>query len=337
MMKYLKPFTQNDLQHAISRRYDLTQEEQQPEDQAICFAQKIQVLEQMELESIDASYVLMGIPEDIGVRANMGRAGAAQAWEAFLKTFLSLQHSPLNDATRFAMLGQVETADLMKQAESLDAAIHNQRIQLSHLTATLDQRVSEVVSQIGKTDKIPVIIGGGHNNAYPIIRALGDQRPIDVINIDAHTDLRVGSGRHSGNGFRKALEEGYLRAYYMLGIQEAYLSQPMIQLIEEEDRLGYSAYQINYHHPEQMVKEALEHVDSSYFGLEVDMDVVANFPSSAQSPVGYDINQLRQVIKTIIEEADELPKYIHICEAAPKFGYPGQVGKALAMLVSDLP
>jgi formiminoglutamase len=30
----------------------------------------------------EAKYVIIGIPEDIGIRANFGRPGAASAWEA---------------------------------------------------------------------------------------------------------------------------------------------------------------------------------------------------------------------------------------------------------------
>jgi formiminoglutamase len=38
------------------------------------------------LYSCDAKYVLFGIPEDIGVRANYGRTGAASAWESAIKS-----------------------------------------------------------------------------------------------------------------------------------------------------------------------------------------------------------------------------------------------------------
>ena len=37
------------------------------------------------IKTTEAKYVLLGIPEDIGVRANFGRPGAASAWESTLK------------------------------------------------------------------------------------------------------------------------------------------------------------------------------------------------------------------------------------------------------------
>jgi formiminoglutamase len=34
------------------------------------------------LTTCEAKYVLFGIPEDIGIRANFGRPGAASAWDS---------------------------------------------------------------------------------------------------------------------------------------------------------------------------------------------------------------------------------------------------------------
>ncbi|MEP0674375.1 MAG: arginase, partial [Nonlabens ulvanivorans] len=59
--------------------------------------------------------------------------------------------------------------------------------------------------------------------------------------------------------------------------------------------------------------------------------------SSAQSPIGFSIERLRKTVKEILEVSDEMPRYIHICEAAPIYGYPNQIGKALANFVNDLP
>jgi formiminoglutamase len=37
------------------------------------------------LQNSEAKYVIIGIPEDIGIRANFWRPGAASAWELQLK------------------------------------------------------------------------------------------------------------------------------------------------------------------------------------------------------------------------------------------------------------
>ena len=38
-----------------------------------------------------SKYILFGIPEDIGVRANSGTGGADTAWIPFLQSFLNIQ------------------------------------------------------------------------------------------------------------------------------------------------------------------------------------------------------------------------------------------------------
>jgi formiminoglutamase len=41
------------------------------------------------LQNSEAKYVIIGIPEDIGIRANFGRPGAASAWETAIKKYIT--------------------------------------------------------------------------------------------------------------------------------------------------------------------------------------------------------------------------------------------------------
>lgn len=339
MSTHFTLFTEEHRQRYISNRYNLNDlDGTKLEDESISFAQSIEICHGIEeLSSVKAKYVLIGIPEDIGVRANMGRAGASHAWKAFLKSFLALQKTSLNEVNRFCVLGNVFTEDLMQQAENLNSSIHQERVQLSDLVSLLDQRVSEIATKIIEAGKVPVVIGGGHNNCYPLLRACGYSDPVDCFNIDAHTDLRPAKGRHSGNGFSHAIKDGYLKNYIILGIQENYLSKSMIDSINSNVHIAYNSYGAVNGDEKSAIQVSLPHVDSSRFCLEIDMDVVENFPSSAQSPVGYTFSELRTLIMEIIIQAKRLPLYIHICEAAPCYGYQNQVGKALATLVNDLP
>jgi formiminoglutamase len=339
MNKHFTLFTKEKRATYMAKRHDLEDMDGlESEDTSISFAQAIKVCEDLQnLSQETATYMIIGIPEDVGVRANMGRVGASKAWDSFLESFMGLQQSTLNDVSRFCVLGHVTTKDLMSQAHNLDSSILRERKQLSALVKLLDQRVSDITSIVIAAGKIPIVIGGGHNNSYPLLRAFGYSMPVDCINIDAHTDLRASKGRHSGNGFSHAIQKGYLNNYYMMGIQENYLSQPMIDFINAYEKINYSSYTHENIDVTQEVQSAIKHIDSRNFALEIDMDVVAHFPSSAQSPVGYSFQELRLLVNEILNQAQEFPKYIHICEAAPEYGYTHQVGKALATLVNDLP
>ena len=59
----------------------------------------------------------MGVPEDIGVRANLGRAGARDGWAAFLPAFAAMQSNASLRGEDVVLLGHVAVDDLMERAE----------------------------------------------------------------------------------------------------------------------------------------------------------------------------------------------------------------------------
>jgi formiminoglutamase len=48
---------------------------------------------------------------------------------------------------------------------------------------------------------------------------------VNAINFDAHSDFRILEGRHSGNGFSYAYEEGFLKNILFFGLHENYTSK----------------------------------------------------------------------------------------------------------------
>ena len=70
------------------------------------------------LHQSSAKFVLFGIPEDIGVRANYGRPGANTAWKPAVENILNLQDNSFFHANNLIVLGEVAEDDLMEQANS---------------------------------------------------------------------------------------------------------------------------------------------------------------------------------------------------------------------------
>lgn len=238
------------------------------------------------LTASTARFVLLGIPEDIGVRANNGIGGAHTAWHGFLKSFLNIQQTDNFRGEDFLLLGEMDFTDLM--VNCTDAGIEK----LRQCTAHIDEEVYPVIQVIATSGKIPVVIGGGHNNAYPILKgtSMAWSKMINVVNLDAHSDFRIAEGRHSGNGFRYAYQDGFLKKYAMLGLHEAYNSQPILAELDQnldllplfwediflrEKTDWYNAVQI-----------ALEFVQHETFGVELDVDCIEHVLSSAATPVG---------------------------------------------------
>ncbi len=295
-----------------------------------------------QLAAIEAAYVVFGIAEDRGVVANQGRPGTKLAWNAFLKSFLNIQHNKYSNAEQVVLLGHLDFDDEVKKIESQTPSKEKTKA-YQQLVEYIDKQVAYLVSRIVKANKIPVIIGGGHNNAYGTIKgcALALGKPINVLNLDAHTDLRPIEGRHSGNGFSYAMHEGFLNRYFVFGLHENYTSQAILDEIDSKaERIRYNTFEAMKIRKQTSYKEELKRAESFItkqpFGLEIDCDAIQNMPSSAMTPSGFSVNNTRNLVD-FFKEKDTVA-YLHICEAAPDPDDPdetSQVGKLLSYLVSD--
>jgi formiminoglutamase len=304
------------------------------------FGEKVGFIENLdELENSNAKYVLFGIPEDIGVRANLGKPGAANAWKACLKSLLNVQANQYTNPENLILLGEVECSTLMAKSANIDESDPNYLAKLGDLVQTLDGIVSELVKRIILAEKIPIIIGGGHNNAYGNIKGASQalKKPINIINIDAHTDLRKLEHRHSGNGFSYAKNDQFMAKYRIFGLHQNYTPEYIFEEMNVSQKDQYRLFEhlmlFNSKEIINAFREELEFISVDDFGLELDCDAIQEFPSSAQSPSGFSYNMIRNFIK-IASEVENI-RYLHICEALPTSQTEIKVGKALSYLITD--
>lgn len=295
------------------------------------------------LKESEAKYVLLGIPEDIGVRANYGRPGTASAWESAIASIANIQHNRFCKGSHIIVLGQINVAEQMRDVENLDFNDIDDRSKLSQLVEKIDKEVSHIVFNIIKAGKTPIIIGGGHNNAYGNIKgsALAKGKPINAINFDAHSDFRILEGRHSGNGFSYAYEEGFLKKYFIFGLHENYTSKSVLDIIKKlEDRVRYNTYDsVNIRKEKEFNSEmasALEFIKNDSFGIEIDLDAIPNIASSAMTISGFSIEELRQFVSYFGQHRNAA--YLHICEGAPDLDQSPNnhlIGKLIGYLITD--
>ncbi|MDX1544482.1 MAG: formimidoylglutamase [Christiangramia sp.] len=327
-MKGLKLYKPADIEKLISKRKG-----------EVKFGEQLQFLaENEELENKSAKYVLVGIPEDIGVRANHGKPGTSKAWKSLLSSLVNIQVNRFNDPEKLLLLGELDCKDFMQKAANIDDTDPNYLIKLGDLVKEIDQLVAELIEKIISAGKIPVIIGGGHNNAYGNIKgaAKATGSPVNVINIDAHTDLRHLEHRHSGNGFSYAIEGQFLCKYSVFGLHKNYTPEYIFKEMDCSDNMQYLLAEELLKFPDELnrrLQQCIEKIDDTKFGFELDCDAIADFPSSAKSPSGFTMNQVRNFISMISK--NENCTYFHICEAAPDEMNTGQIGKALSYFVSD--
>jgi formiminoglutamase len=295
------------------------------------------------LQTCEAKYVVFGIPEDIGIRANFGRPGAASAWDSAIKNIANIQHNRFCKGNQLVVLGQLDVSKEMQEVEDLDFNDIDDRAKLSQLVERIDKDVSHIIFNIVKLGKTPIIIGGGHNNSYGNIKgsALAKGKPVNAINFDAHSDFRILEGRHSGNGFSYAYEEGFLKKYFIFGLHENYTSKSVLDIIKKiEDRVRYNTYDsINIRKEKefnQEMEQALEFINDDFYGIEIDLDAIPNIACSAMTLSGFSVQELRQFVSFFGKYKNAT--YLHICEGAPDLGEDKNnhlIGKLIGYLVTD--
>ncbi|MEP6712440.1 MAG: arginase family protein [Ferruginibacter sp.] len=301
------------------------------------------------LQQTAAKYVLVGIPEDIGVKANYGTGGADTAWYPFLNSFLNTQSNDFLTGEDILLLGHFDFGDLKylveNNAYNQDELIDAYR----HAVNTIDEEVENMMKTIASFKKIPVVIGGGHNNAYPIIKGVSkglykaEALPlaqINCINLDAHTDYRTIEGRHSGNSFRYAEADGYLGKYCIIGLHENYIQQNVLTDIHENPFIQYSTYEDIFIHEKKNFIQAIAHAtgftEDTYTGIELDLDCIQDTLCSAHTPTGISPLHARQYIN--FTATDAKVAYLHITEGACQLADGTRddiTGKLISYLVSD--
>ncbi|MFP9115722.1 formimidoylglutamase [Flavobacterium sp. RHBU_3] len=295
------------------------------------------------LKETEAQFVLVGIPEDIGIRANHGKPGAAKAWDYALRSICNMQHNRFCKGNSLIVLGQVDVSEAMEAAATIDGREKEGRRQLSTLVEKIDKDVSHVICRIIQAGKIPIVLGGGHNNAYGNVKgaALAKGKPVNAINYDSRARLRMLEGRHSGNGFSYAFEEGFLKNYFIFGMHESYANKGILETIKKHnDRLRYNTYEQIAVRKEKHFSEELAlakgFIADDPFGLEIDLSALPHFPTDTMTASGFSIEKARHFIHYFGQCRNVA--YLHVCEAVPELecnSYVHLTGKVIAALIAD--
>lgn len=301
------------------------------------------------IKESSAQYVLLGIPEDIGIRANHGVGGAQTAWVPFLQSFLNIQSNDFFDGSEILLLGHFDFNNIQKLIEQ-NAQSYDEKIEAyRHAVIQIDEEVEKLIHKIVQNNKIPIVIGGGHNNAYPCIKGAAkgllnaekiQLAQINVMNLDAHADYRPLEGRHSGNAFRYADEDGFMAKYCVIGIHENYLTQNLWVDLVNNPFFDCITFEDIFLHEKRNFTQAISHAtsftDDTYCGVELDLDCIEHTLSSAMSPVGITALHARQYLNFTALRTKAA--YLHICEGASELTdgrTDSSVGKLISYLVSD--
>ena len=281
-------------------------------------------------------FVLFGINEDLGPQGNLGRGGSGNGFEATIKQFVNFQSNEFLSGSDILILGEIQVKDLQFDINDTE--------QIRQAVAHLDNRVIELTSLIVESGLEPIVIGGGHNNAYGLLTACSKMlnTPMSAVNLDPHSDFRAQEGRHSGNGFNYAATEGSLAKYHVLGLHELKNNAANLEQLRDFGGSWHTLQQI-WIRRELTLENALHDIARDMnsveqpLGVELDVDAIAQFPSSAETSAGIPLLDAAFYISYLSRHCN--CQYLHLAEAAPnchptseQAGY-RQVGQSLSELV----
>ncbi|MBB4006001.1 agmatinase [Allorhizobium taibaishanense] len=144
----------------------------------------------------DLQVGIIGVPMDLGVTNRPGsRFGprAVRTIERIGPYNHVLDCAPVNEL-RVADVGDVPFASRYRLEQSHD---------------DIEKRIGQMVAQ----GVVPLSVGGDHSITHPILKAVGKDRPVGLIHIDAHCDTSGGFDQtkfHHGGPFRNAVLDGVL-------------------------------------------------------------------------------------------------------------------------------
>jgi len=290
-----------------------------------------------QIEQSKAQFVVVGIPEDIGPRANFGNPGTDKMFLNTLSYLCNIQDNEYLHGKQILILGQIKTSDLMLQASKHTNASEQGRAALFKIIETLDKRVSKVLSLLFKTNKQIIIIGGGHNNVYPICEAYYSttQKKLGILNVDPHADLRPRNGRHNGNGVSYAIDANYVERYFVLGMHESYNNTYIINKLKSSpNKLGFISLEKMLFEDlglKRCVQKASKFLAPLPVGFELDLDAVSGVETSTKTPIGLPEFKVRTLIREVV--ARNNVQYFHICEGIPS--ETGLTGKLISYFITD--
>ena len=139
---------------------------------------------------------LLGVPMDLGVTNRAGARLGPRAVRAVERI------GPYEHVLRVAPFGEARVADVG------DVPMTS-RFSLDQCHADIEAHLGRIV----EAGVVPLSVGGDHSVSLPILRAVGRERPVGMIHIDAHCDTSgayEGTKFHHGGPFRQAVLDGVL-------------------------------------------------------------------------------------------------------------------------------
>lgn len=244
---------------------------------------------------------LIGLPDDLGVKMNQGRTGAAGGPKAF--------------RTALARYGAADSAagELPRVFDAGDV-IPTGSLEKTH------ERVTEAVRVLLDRGLFPVAIGGGHDLTFPFVRAVAAKYPkLAGIYFDAHLDVREAAG--SGMPFRRLVQDCGVSALHLHGFRP---------LVNSREHLAWFKAHGGKIQPDT-AKVALPTTKNVFASFDLDVLDAAHAPGvSALNPAGWTVREAESWVFAC--GASNRVRCFDLMELNPMFDVDGRTARVAAHL-----
>lgn len=260
-----------------------------------------------------ANVVLLGCPQDEGVRRNGGRVGAAAAPDAIRNCLYRLV-APENVALF-----------------DLGSTIIQPTLEETH---AVQQQIVEQLIGDGKT---LISLGGGNDISYPDCSGLAQAEPeLLAFNVDAHLDVRANPVRNSGTPYRMLLEEGYLKAqnFYEMCYQPFAVAESHLSYLSHQGATAHSLRNLRERGLIGVFRHVLEASEARaiFWGIDMDSVSAADAPGvSAPNVLGMSGDELCQI--AALAGSDERSRLFEITEVNPAYDIDGRTCRLAAVAI----
>ncbi len=265
-------------------------------------------------ESCD--FVLVGCPQDEGVKRNHGRTGAAKAPKQIRDRLYRLTAPNGLKQGQLLDLGDVSTGGSLEE-------IHD--------------RHCAIIEQVLKDGKVLIVLGGGNDISYPDAKAVQAVYPRSLtVNVDAHLDIRINKERNSGTPYRQLLEEKIITAerFFEIGFQY-HANSP--KYLSDAETKGVNMLPLNSL-LKTPIKKGLDKVfvldkaETCFLGFDMDAVKSSDAPGvSAPSPTGLTAEQAVEIVEFLAIYKNT--RLFEITEVNPEFDIDARTAKLAAILI----
>ncbi|BBH54425.1 formimidoylglutamase [Fluviispira sanaruensis] len=277
-------------------------------------------------EQISDKFIIIGIPDDRGVIANLGNPGAKEGPKFFRESFYKMYDTKImQKITNSKKLSQNLPSTSVTQDFLSDKITDVGNIILANTIEETHDRLADVIEfLLSNNPRLIFVIGGGHDFTYGSYKGhvkSKENEIIPIINLDAHFDLRpvINNEINSGTAFYRIIKDfnkniANGKALLEIGIQRErnphslfnYAMQNGIKTVEYISLLNIWKENIsgNIQIPSEHIHDHID--DCSKFGFErktgslhislcLDIFDQALAPgTSASTPIGAQMKDLSQ-------------------------------------------